>query len=89
MNSKFSEQAVDLLTLSCALAPKNNYKDFNLDTICTLVEKYCPMDFNEQERNNLQFQLQHFIIDAHQASSLTNLLTIQELCKSLVAIEKK
>jgi hypothetical protein len=47
LNSRFSEQAMDLLTLSCALNPKGSYKAFNIDTICTLVERYYPMDFNE------------------------------------------
>ncbi|XP_058757218.1 uncharacterized protein LOC131630469 [Vicia villosa] len=88
LNGRFSEQAIDLLTLSCALSPKDNYKAFNFDTICTLVEKYYPMDFNEQERINLQFQLRHFIIDARQATSLKNLSTIQDLCSSLVATRK-
>ncbi|XP_058734484.1 uncharacterized protein LOC131606207 [Vicia villosa] len=88
LNSRFSEQAIGLLTLSCALSPKDNYKAFNFDTICTLVEKYYPMDFNEQERINLQFQLRHFIIDARQASSLKNLSTIQNLCSYLVATGK-
>ncbi|XP_058755986.1 uncharacterized protein LOC131629208 [Vicia villosa] len=88
LNSRFSEQAIDLLTLSCALSPKDNYKAFNFDTICTLVEKYYPMDFNEQERINLQFQLRHFIIDARQATSLKNLSTIQDLCSSMVATRK-
>ncbi|RDY09159.1 hypothetical protein CR513_06511, partial [Mucuna pruriens] len=46
------------------------------------------MDFNEQEKINLQFQLQHFIIDAQQESNLMNLSTIQELCTCL-AITKK
>ncbi|XP_058734040.1 uncharacterized protein LOC131605734 [Vicia villosa] len=89
LNNRFNEQTIDLLTLSCALAPTDNYKAFNLDTICTLVEKYYPMDFNEQEKTNLKFQLRHFIIDARQASSLNNLSTIQELCSSLVATEEK
>ncbi|CAI8591215.1 unnamed protein product [Vicia faba] len=89
LNNKFSEQAIDLLTLSCALSPKDNYKAFNIDTIRTLVEKYHPMDFNEKKKINLKFQLRHFIIGARQASSLNNLSTIQELCSSLVASEKK
>src|ERR1044072_126268 len=42
LNNRFSKQAIDLLTLSCALSPKDNYKAFNLDTICPLVEKYYP-----------------------------------------------
>lgn len=36
----------------------------------------------------MQLQLQHFIIDVYQASSLNN-LSIQELCSSLVATETK
>jgi len=55
---------MELLILSSALDPKDAYKAFNIDKICTLVEKYYPMDFNEQEKINLNFQLQHFIIDA-------------------------
>ncbi|WJX54128.1 hypothetical protein P8452_40048 [Trifolium repens] len=56
LNSRFSDQAMDLLTLSSALVPKDTYKAFNVDHICTLVEKYYPMDFNEQEKINLRFQ---------------------------------
>ncbi|XP_058776824.1 uncharacterized protein LOC131651174 [Vicia villosa] len=84
LNSRFSEQAMDLLTLSCALSPKDGYKAFNIDTICSLVEKYYPMDFSDQEKNNLQFQLRHFLFVARQASNLNNLSTIQELCSCLV-----
>ena len=46
---------MDLLTLSCALTPKDCYKAFYIDTICILVEKYYPMDFNEQEKITLHF----------------------------------
>ncbi|XP_024634615.1 zinc finger MYM-type protein 1-like [Medicago truncatula] len=35
LNSRFSEEAMDLLTLSCALTPKDSYKAFDVDTICT------------------------------------------------------
>jgi len=56
--------------------------------IYTLVEKYYPMDFNEQEKINLNFQLQHFIIDARQDSNLKNLSTMQELCTCLTTTKK-
>jgi hypothetical protein len=88
LNSRFSDQAMDLLTLSSALVPKDTYKAFNTDHICTLVEKYYPMDFNEQEKVNLKCQLQDFIIDARQDSNLKNLSTIQELCACLAATKK-
>jgi hypothetical protein len=88
LNSRFNEQAMDLLTLSCALNPKGNYKAFNIDTICTLVEKYYPMDFNEQDKIILPFQLRHFIVDARQSTKLKNLSTIQKLCSALVATNR-
>ncbi|CAJ2637959.1 unnamed protein product [Trifolium pratense] len=67
---------------------QNNYKTFKVETICTLVEKYYPMDFTEQEQLLLRYQLQHFIVDARQSSHLKNLSTIQELCSRLVETEK-
>jgi len=33
---------MELLILSSALDPKDAYKTFNIDKICTLLEKYYP-----------------------------------------------
>ncbi|XP_024634768.1 zinc finger MYM-type protein 1-like [Medicago truncatula] len=85
LNSIFSEQAMDLLTLSCALSPEDGYKAFDINTICTLVEKYYPMDFSDQEKINLPFHLKHFLFEARESSTLKNLSTIQELCSCLAA----
>jgi len=79
---------MELLILSSALDPKDTYKAFNIDKICTLVDKYYLMNFNEQEKINLNFQLQHFIIDARQDSNLKNLSTMQELCTCLATKKK-
>ena len=72
----FSEEAVELLTLNSSFVPKDSYKAFNIQNICSLVEKYYPMDFIEQERINLRFQLQHFILDAPHDPILKDLSTI-------------
>ena len=88
LNSRFSDRSMELLTLGSALVPKDTYQAFNIDNICTLVEKYYPMDFNEQEKITLRFQLQHFIVDARQDSNLKSLSTIQELCACLAATKK-
>ena len=79
---------MELLILSFALDSKDAYKAFNIDKICTHVDKYYPMDFNEQEKINLNSQLQHFIIDARQDSNLKNLSTMQELCTCLATTKK-
>jgi len=40
LNDKFSEQTMEILTLSNALVPKDAYKAFNIEDICSLVNKY-------------------------------------------------
>jgi len=67
-----------LLTLSNAFVPKDAYKAFNIEDICTLVNKYYPLYFSEQENINLKFQLQHFILDALNHPKLKTLLTMLE-----------
>ncbi|XP_042460546.1 zinc finger MYM-type protein 1-like [Zingiber officinale] len=47
LNSRFGDKIVELLMLSSALDPKDNFNWFNIDKICTLVEKYYPKDFTE------------------------------------------
>lgn len=54
---------MDLLTLQTALDPRVKYKSFNIDSICTLAEKYYPPNFIEQEMLNLKFPLKHFEYD--------------------------
>jgi hypothetical protein len=49
LNSKFSDGTVELLVLSYALEPKNNFKSFKADAIYKIAEKFYPEDFNEQE----------------------------------------
>ncbi|KAG8385887.1 hypothetical protein BUALT_Bualt03G0091800 [Buddleja alternifolia] len=49
MNYRFDENAVELLRLSSALDPRDGYKSFNINEICTLVEKFYPKDFNDHE----------------------------------------
>ncbi|KAK2449607.1 hypothetical protein QL285_008787 [Trifolium repens] len=67
---------------------ERSYRAFNIDTISTLVERYYPMDFNEQDKITLQFQLRQFLVDARQSTDLKNLSTIQNLCSCLVATNR-
>ena len=60
LNSKFSDGTVELLVLSSALKPENNFKSFKADAIYKLVEKFYPEDFNEQEMWYLRSQLEHY-----------------------------
>jgi hypothetical protein len=68
---------MDLLALSCALSPKDRYKAFDVETICTIVEKYYPMDFSDQEKINLSFHIQRILFYARQSLTLKKLSIIQ------------
>jgi len=72
------EWAMELLTLSSALDPNDAYKSFNIDDICRLAEKYYPLDFLEQEKINLLFQLKHFQLDMINDLKLKKLSSIAE-----------
>ena len=88
LNNRFNEQATELLILSTTLDPKDGFKSFNVDNICTLAKKIYPHDFSNQELILLKFQLQHYEIDVPNHPSLRNLSTIADLCRGLVETGK-
>ncbi|KAM0006828.1 hypothetical protein Hdeb2414_s0160g00818391 [Helianthus debilis subsp. tardiflorus] len=59
LDSRFNEQAIELLSLSATLCSKK----INIDQIVLLVEKYYPKDFTEQEREQLRGQLDNFQVE--------------------------
>ncbi|XP_023765912.1 uncharacterized protein LOC111914391 [Lactuca sativa] len=85
LNSRFNDQAVELLSLSSTLVSKV----INVDQICLLVEKYYPEDFTEQERIQLRYQLEIFNIDMTKNPRLSGVSTIADLCKRLVETQKR
>jgi hypothetical protein len=83
LDNRFSEHAVELLCLSAALSPLDTYKSFKIDDICSLVEKFYPQDFTEQEKIFLRFQLDHYKLDVPKHSDFHNMSTLSELCRGL------
>ncbi|XP_042952238.1 uncharacterized protein LOC122289323 [Carya illinoinensis] len=88
LDNRFSEGTKRLFTLSSALDPKDVYKSFNIDDICCLVEDYYPLDFSENEKINLRFQLKHFEVDVFSNPMFQDLRSIADLCRKLLEIEK-
>jgi hypothetical protein len=84
LNNRFGEWAVELLTLSSYLNQNDAYKPFNIDDICSLVEKYYSLDFSEQKKISLRFQLKHFELDVLNHPKSKNLSSIVELCRRLI-----
>ncbi|XP_022682320.1 zinc finger MYM-type protein 1-like isoform X2 [Setaria italica] len=81
LEDRFSSQATELLSLCASLDPRLD--TFNIDNICTLVEKYYPADFSSQERAQLECQLPHFQIDVCNSPELKELSTLADLTSGL------
>ena len=47
LNSRFNDDALEILKLPSALQPCDNFKSFNIDHICLLAQKFYPADFSE------------------------------------------
>jgi hypothetical protein len=84
LNLKFNEMVMDLLSISATLIPRNGFLSFQANEICRSVEKYNPMDFNEQDMIALERQLNHFMADASSSEDMKNIETLVQLCQSLV-----
>ncbi|XP_073153509.1 uncharacterized protein [Henckelia pumila] len=88
LNSRFNDGVVELLRLSVALEPRDNFKLFNVVDIFNLAEKFYLGDFNEQELHYLRSQLEHYKFDIIHHERFQNIATISELCRRLVETEK-
>ena len=65
------------------LGPKNLFRSFDIDIVCSLTSKLYPVDFEEQQRENLRCQLRHYEHDIPTHPKFQNLTTISELCQQL------
>ncbi|XP_076958663.1 uncharacterized protein LOC143634475 [Bidens hawaiensis] len=88
LNSRFNDQAVELLSLSSTLVLKKQLRAINIGDICLLVENYYPVDFTEQERIQLRYQLKLFNIEMIKNPNLSDVSTLADLCQNLVTTHK-
>ncbi|KAH1031573.1 hypothetical protein J1N35_043747 [Gossypium stocksii] len=70
MNYCFNDDIVELVALSFALDPRNNYKAFWEEDIYKLMNDFYPDDFMVQEKLHMKIQLEQFQLDAHQSTEL-------------------
>ena len=88
LNTRFNDETVELLRLSSALEPKDNFKLFIADSIYTLVEKFYPADFSAQEIHQLSRELGHYKFDILHHQSFQDLSTITKSCQRLFETNK-
>ena len=60
LNSRFTEQTMELLTFSSALNPIDGFKSFKIDDIFTLAQKFYTQNFTRNELDALRRQLEHY-----------------------------
>lgn len=85
---RFPDNAIELLILSSALDPKEDYKSFNIDNVCKLADKFYPNDFTVEERDALRLELEIFEVDKQFNVNLQNMSTIYELCQKFIETGK-
>jgi hypothetical protein len=61
---------------------------FDIEKVCSLVEKYYPADFSNQERMQLECQLPHFQLDVCNHPELKGLSSLADLTSGLVKLDK-
>ena len=76
------------MTLSSALDLRDGYKFFNIDDIYNFAKKCYPLDFTDQEKISLRFQLKHFDFEKANHPQLQNLLSLSELYQRLAETGK-
>ncbi|XP_028082128.1 zinc finger MYM-type protein 1-like [Camellia sinensis] len=88
LSNRFKEDVMELLILSSALDPRDDYSSFKIEDVCKLANQFYPNDFTEQEKIHLKFQLQNYEIDILKHPEFQQLLTIFELCQMLATTRK-
>ena len=79
---------IELLVLNTSLNPRDSFKSFNIEDICELGNRFYPMDFTEQEKLYLKYQLENYKLDIFKLLEFKELKIIYELCQVLIKIGK-
>ena len=79
---------MELLTLSSALDPREAYESFWVNDICSLIDNFYPINFTDDEKNDLKKELDLYKYDVVQHLGFKNLKNISELCQWMVRTRK-
>ncbi|XP_074362059.1 uncharacterized protein LOC141702260 [Apium graveolens] len=84
LHYRFNNNYVQILRLSSSLEPKNNFRLFDIEHICTLATSFYSADCRQQMMLHLKLQLDHYKIDVVKHAKFQDLSIISELCLQLV-----
>ncbi|XP_028107978.1 uncharacterized protein LOC114306840 [Camellia sinensis] len=88
LNNRFKKGVMEMLVLSFALDPRDDYSSFKIENMDKLANQFYLNDFTEQEKIHLILQVQNYKIDILKYLEFQQLLTISNLCQMLVKTKK-
>ncbi|CAM6083696.1 unnamed protein product [Calypogeia fissa] len=88
MNERFSEMSSLLLTSVGALYPGNSFRSFQKETVITFAQQYVQTDFTQFELEELDNQLDTYILDVSEHIEFQGLKSINSLSEKMVQTNK-
>ena len=88
LNRRFSEQTSELLILSSALDPHDNFRNFKCEDVCNLAKQFYPEDFDDREMCALELECAFYEKDMRSDPKFQNLESISDLSRTLVQTRK-
>ncbi|XP_073061942.1 uncharacterized protein [Primulina eburnea] len=88
LNTRFTEQSIELLTLCEALNPSDGFKSFSESAIYSLIDKFYPNDFSKDDMKHLKTQLDHYKLDVFEDPRFKDVDSLPKLCRLLVETKK-
>jgi hypothetical protein len=85
MNERFSEMSSLLLTSVGALYPGNSFQSFRKESVLTFAQQYVQTDFTQFELEELDNQLDTYILDVSEHVQFQGLKSISILLEKLVS----
>jgi hypothetical protein len=87
LDNRFNEKNSQLLVCSAAFSPRDSFRDFNVDSLVSLVKLYHD-DFSFMNLRDLRDQLNMYIDDVREDEIFSNLNSIGELAQKMVQARK-
>jgi hypothetical protein len=88
LSYRFSDDAVQMLRLAASLMPSDNFKAFDVVNLTELASQFYSDDFSDFEIISLGHQLENFVQDARSHPSLSGLVCLTDLSRSLIITGK-
>jgi len=87
LNNRFAERSTRLLRCIACLDPKNSFGNYDREKLIELAEIY-DVDFSQYDRDQLQGQLDNFIIDVRADPSFTSCVDLGILAIKMVQTDR-